>query len=260
MTRFGQLKLIRADYLAQYKVRAGDNLRSLFRAIPEKHRQYQAFDYYSAASSTFSSNIEGNPVSIDSFLKYATVKGLKRTKDISEIEDLIKAYTFAHSNPLTKQNFLKAHRIFSRQFLIPSMRGKIRKTNMMVMSENGIEYVAIEHEKLAAEFNLFFREIAILLEMKLNITERFYFASMIHLVFETIHPFADGNGRGGRLLEKWFLASGLGSKAWNIGSEKYYFQKRSAYYKNLKIGNEYSALNFKRCIPFLLMLPKSLAQ
>ena len=49
-----------------------------------------------------------------------------------------------------------------------------------------------------------FSDISILRKRELTNSEVFYFASMIHLVFVKIHPFADGNGRSARLLEKWF--------------------------------------------------------
>ncbi len=89
-------------------------------------------------------------------------------------------------------------------------------------------------------------------------TEVFYFASMIHLVFVNIHPFVDGNGRATRLLEKWFLASKLGKKGWNIESEKNNFLNRNKYYENLKLGGNYHVINYDLCLPFLLMLPDSL--
>lgn len=47
-----------------------------------------------------------------------------------------------------------------------------------------------------------FREINELSRKKIKIEEVFYRASMSHLRFAHIHPFADGNGRAARLLEK----------------------------------------------------------
>jgi Fic family protein len=81
---------------------------------------------------------------------------------------------------------------------------------------------------------------------------------MIHLCFVKIHPFADGNGRTARLLEKWFLASHLGTKAWYIASEKLYQTRLKSYYKNVDIGKTYESLNYDLSIPFLLMLPMAL--
>jgi Fic family protein len=81
---------------------------------------------------------------------------------------------------------------------------------------------------------------------------------MIHLVFVKIHPFADGNGRSARLLEKWFLSQKLGSTAWFIPSEKLYQTRLRSYYKNVDIGKDYSSINFDLSIPFLLMLPMAL--
>jgi Fic family protein len=82
---------------------------------------------------------------------------------------------------------------------------------------------------------------------------------MIHLWTAKIHPFADGNGRTARLLEKWFLAVKFGSAAWSVNSEKYYWDHRPEYYKNISLGFNYYALSWGRCISFLLMLPEALS-
>ncbi|MBW4889716.1 Fic family protein [Mucilaginibacter sp. HMF5004] len=87
----------------------------------------------------------------------------------------------------------------------------------------------------------------------------FFFASLIHLVFVKIHPFNDGNGRTGRLIEKWFLAQKLGDKAWFIQSEKNYYQQHQTYYNNLRaLGLEYPELDYDKALLFLLMLPGAL--
>jgi Fic family protein len=74
-----------------------------------------------------------------------------------------------------------------------------------------------------------------------------------------IHPFNDGNGRTARLLEKWFLASKLGEKAWYIPSELYYYNNLKVYYHNLAlVGLFYDELNYEKGMQFLLMLTKAL--
>ena len=80
-----------------------------------------------------------------------------------------------------------------------------------------------------------FTDIDILLEKNLSPREVFYYASLIHLVFVHIHPFADGNGRSARLLEKWFIASKLGHEFWKLSSEKYYKEHRGQYYQNINL-------------------------
>jgi Fic family protein len=103
-----------------------------------------------------------------------------------------------------------------------------------------------------------FTDIKVLLEKPLSDMEVFYYASLIHLTFVHIHPFADGNGRSARLLEKWFLASKLGKELWKLPSEQYYKENRNVYYQNINLGANYYELDYEKCLPFLLMLPESL--
>jgi len=77
-------------------------------------------------------------------------------------------------------------------------------------------------------------------------------------VFVHIHSFQDGNGRAARLLEKWFLASYLGKRDWQIPSEQCYKEHRAEYYENIKIGLNYYELNYYLSVPFLTMSVKSL--
>ena len=54
-----------------------------------------------------SSNIEGNTVNFDTYLKASEFNLHLKTKEIKEIEDLISAYQFARENELTLENILK---------------------------------------------------------------------------------------------------------------------------------------------------------
>jgi Fic family protein len=252
-----KFKILSTALLNGYKKSLKIDLAKSIDKLKSKELPFK-LDFYLASASTYSSNIEGNSTSLDSFLKYTSSKALKRTKEIKEIENLVKAYSFAKKNKLSKKNFLESHKILSKEFLVPMFRGKLRKGNVVVANNTGIVYVGIEPGLLKKEFDLFFKEIDTLLKIPLSIQETFYYASMIHVMFEKIHPFADGNGRAGRLLEKWFLSAFIPEKAWMIESEKYYFQKRNDYYKNLSIGFEYHSCDIKKSLPFLLMLPKAI--
>lgn len=121
----------------------------------------------------------------------------------------------------------------------------------------GLVYVAVEPQLVKQEMNKLFADITILLSQNLNLKEVLYYASCIHFLFAKIHPFADGNGRAARLLEKWFLAECLGPEAWSIPTEKYYYDHRQAYYNSLNIGMDYyeSLKKINRVHSFLLLLP-----
>ena len=252
------LKFLNQDYFNDYKTQLKVDVESAFANLKNKPQSLKDFKFYLANSAVHSSNIEGNTVSFDTYLKSSEFNLHLKTKEIKEIEDLIAAYQFARENNLTIDNALKVHEILTPSILIKKERGKIRKVKVGVRSEGRLIYLAIEPEFIKQELEKLFADISILLKAKLTTAEIFYYAAYIHLVFVNIHPFVEGNGRATRLIEKWFLAKMLGDNAWCITSEKNYWDNRPTYYKNLQIGVNYYEVKYEKSVPFLLMLPNSL--
>lgn len=256
-----QLTLISSGFREQYSVNSSIEWLSVSRTL-KKRTDYTVkdFEYYIIASSVFSSKIEGNSLDLNSFMNNRKHKTIARKKEFKEIEDLSAAYSFAASAKLMQTNILKAHEIISETLVKAKERGKYRKTQVGVFDNNTGRpvYLAVEPEFVETEMTKLFTDITLLLGRKLTYKEIFYFASMIHLWVAMIHPFADGNGRIARLMEKWFLAVKLGASAWSINTEKYYWDHRQEYYRNISLGYNYYTLKWDRCIPFLLMLPGAL--
>lgn len=216
----------------------------------------QDFKYLTESSSVFSANIEGNSLDLNSFMNFRT--SVNRSKDVEEIENLIEAYQFAQSNKLTEVHLLETHKLCSRSLLDILHCGVYRNTKVGVFGKVGLIYLAIEPEYVKQAMRELFEDIEHLLHAELRVEEVFYYASFIHLKFVHIHPFADGNGRCARLLEKWFLAQKLGPDFWKLPSEEYYKEHRNAYYANINLGVNYYEIDYTKSILFLLMLPECL--
>lgn len=255
-----QLKIIRQDLFDEYRKQLKVDIETAFASIKKKAQTVEDFKFYLANSAVHSSNIEGNTISFDTYLKASEFSLHLKTKEIREIEDLISAYQFARENELTLDNILKAHEILTTSILVKKERGKIRKVKVGVRSDGRLIYLAVEPEFVKRELIKLLSDISVLLKTKLTTTEIFYYAAIIHLVFVNIHPFVDGNGRATRLIEKWFLAKKLGDNSWFITSEKNYWDNRPIYYKKLQLGVNYYEVKYEMSIPFLTMLPDSLKE
>ena len=249
-----QLELLTEAYLDQY--RKSSNVDQILPSLHlDKEFTSKDFEYYLQASSVYSSNIEGNTIDFDTWLKNKAFKIVSKPKETAEIEDLLAAYNYATTNALTQKAFLHTHELLSKTILaLKSQRGKYRKQPVGIYSEGKLEYLAVEPEYVKLEMDKLFRDISLILNKEISLPEVFYYASMIHLLFEKIHPFMDGNGRAGRLLEKWFLVEKIGRNAWNIETEKYYATHRAEYYQLIHIGFNYYALKMERFLPFSKML------
>src|ERR1035437_619455 len=255
------LEIIPTILLEEYLKHLPDNFVQTFAELKDAEISTDTFSFYTSVASVFSSKIEGEDIELDSYIKHKKF-GIEFLPDYTKkIDDLYGAYTFAKTNILNKANISEAHKILSRHIVAKHQQGKLRIHNMYISTPDGkIEYVAAAPYEVAEEMRKFYEDIELLLQEELTIEEVFYFAAIIHLVFVKIHPWNDGNGRSGRLIEKWFLAQKLGDKAWFVDSERYYYEHHQTYYKNLRVlGIEYMELDYSKGLPFLLMLPSSLS-
>ena len=251
-----QLQILKPLYFDDYQKK---QLITILKHFNKLKRNEINFGYALESSAVYSSMIEGNNMDLDSYLKIHHSGMDKKNKSYIEIQDLTDAYVFAKTNKITVSNILKAHKITSKNFINDkSYVGKIRDKNVFIFA-NGIKiYTGAKPEIVKPEIKKLVEDIAILINRDLTINEVFYYASYIHLVFSQIHPFADGNGRLSRLLEKWFLSQKLGTSAWSMQSEKMYQKNLKKYYTNINMGTEYENLNYNLINPFLLMLPIAL--
>jgi len=245
-----------ADYRSQLTVDIGSALKQLAAVSLTP----QSFTFYTSVAVMSSAKIEGEPLEVDSYVKYKMQQVEYLPELVRKPDDLFQAYIFAEKNELNQANLLHSHRLLAQHLLPEKWRGIYRTSQMLVMEHNTgkIQFEAAPASLVSAEMDKLWRDIAALRQSSLSETEVFYYAAYLHLTFVCIHPFNDGNGRAARLLEKWFLADRLGAVGWYVPSERHYYQHVNEYYRNLnRVGVFYDQLDYARADWFLQMLPNA---
>jgi Fic family protein len=253
------LQIISNNLLAGFDTKVKASVKNCFQELTEKDFTIQDFTNYMLAGAVASSQIEGSTLDLNSF--YQSKQNKKNTKEVAEIENLLKAYQYAKRYNLNQKGLLKCHELLSTTFsnITKKQKGKYRQTKVGIRGWSGLVYLAVEPEYVQQEMDKLFADIETLMNQNLTLKQTLYFAASIHFMFAKIHPFADGNGRAARLLEKWFLAKKLGTAVWGIPTEKFYYDNRQAYYNGLNVGvNYYETLErLNQTLPFLTLLPQA---
>lgn len=256
-----KLNIIPTNLLQQYVATFNLSIKQDFENLNDSELSIDTFSFYTSVSAVFSSKIEGDPIEFDSYIKHKRFDIEYLPDYTRKIDDLYDAYLFAQKNVLNQKNIELVHSQLTKHILKKSKQGKVRVSNMFVITKDGkIEYVAATPDKVESEMQRFYSDLDLLVNANLSFEETLFYASMLHLVFVKIHPFDDGNGRTVRLLEKWFIAQKLGSKAWFVQSEKNYYDNHQTYYNNIRrLGLDYEELNYDEAMPFLKMLPEAIS-
>jgi len=183
--------------------------------------------------------IEGNTLSEDQITAILEGKRVMAPPhEILEVKNAIKAYgQLSGWNPLKENNLLEAHAVLMEGLLEDA--GAYRKRNAGVMGKEGVIHLAPPADRLPFLMKQLFEWLGSATVHPLIA------AAIFHYEFEFIHPFADGNGRMGRLWQTLFLSR------WNpvfsdIAVESIIYEHQQDYYHAINQSN--SAVD---CAPFV---------
>ena len=195
-----------------------------------------------------STNIEGNTLTLQetSQLLFENITPRKSLREINEVVNHKKAFDFIIDNKkdISKELVFQLHKLVVQNTLKKDLENQIGKYRTLQVYIRGAEWLppkpADVPKEMASLFSWYSKN-----KKKVH---PIILAAYFHSAFETIHPFADGNGRVGRLLMNMILRKHKYPMI-NIPNKKKYI-----YYKVLESSQIKGGL--RPLIKFLLDLLK----
>ena len=179
-------------------------------------------------SSVFSAKIEGNKLNVEDYPFSA------KEKERFEIQNIVSALKYLDKKLISNSKLLERlifliHREVMKN--LSNKAGKYRNEMWAVYNSAGYPvYIATPPSEIQISMDKLLTYI--------NKEEGFPIitAFISHLIFEKIHPFADGNGRVGRILI--FVVLKLKGVEFNtfIPFEEFLYERRNDYYHFLDVG------------------------
>ncbi len=166
-------------------------------------------------------------------------------KEIREVKNAYDAYEeILTLDPYRQKDFFKAHRLLTAG--IVNEAGKYRSRDIGIFDEIGnVVHMGARPQYLQALMDDLFAW------GKNDNTPELIKSCVFHYEIETIHPFADGNGRMGRLWQTVILANWNPIFAW-IPIETLIYENQRDYYKVLEQVDQET--NSNRFIEFMLAI------
>ena len=178
-----------------------------------------------------STAIEGNPLTLEQ------VRAVEEGRDIPataqraqrEVANYFAGLRFveknAHRTTVTHREVLKLHRILARDVMDQGRAGQYRTIRVRV----GEYTPPLPHrvEPLMSDLLTWWNKEAAKVSPVLS-------SAIVHHQFEVIHPFADGNGRAGRMLSLWELYRRGFDNHHIFSVDEFYWEDRPRYYAALE--------------------------
>jgi Fic family protein len=190
-----------------------------------------------------STAIEGNTLSLDQITDVIYGKPIiGNPREIREVKNAYETYErILDLNPFRVEDFLTAHRLMTTDLV--SEAGKFRSGNVGVFSGSEIIHLGAKPEYIS-------HLVSDLFEWGENSdTHPLIKSSVMHFEIEFIHPFADGNGRMGRLWQTLVLSKWYEIFAW-IPIETIVYETQAEYYAVLNRAEK--TANSTEFIEFML--------
>ncbi len=189
--------------------------------------------------------IEGNTLSEDQITAIVDGKRvIAPPREVQEVKNALTAYDLFHAwKPGSETDLLQAHEMLMAGLI--NEAGAYRSGGVGVMAGEQVIHMAPPAErvpKLMAD---------LLTWLSATNVHPLITSSVFHYEFEFIHPFADGNGRMGRLWQSLILAEWHPLFA-DIPVESSVFEHQAEYYRAIEESTERS--DSERFISFMLRM------
>ncbi|GHV83686.1 Fic family protein [Spirochaetia bacterium] len=215
-----------ADYLAKI-VETATRLEfgTGFKRDIKLHRENRVRTIHSSLA------IEGNSLSLDEVTAVVEGKVIAgRQEEVKEVKNAYEAYDKIMAfDPYAISDFLKAHNLMTQGLVKES--GRFRSGDVGVFDGNKAVHIGARPQFVSQLMEELFGWAK---ESELHPVLK---SAILHYEIETIHPFADGNGRMGRLWQTLLLAKWNAIFAW-IPMESVLYQNRPQYYQAIEDARE----------------------
>ncbi len=178
-----------------------------------------------------STAIEGNPLTLEQVRAIEEGREVPATgaRPQREVANYFAGLRFvekhARLRAISHTEVLKLHRILAGRVMDQGEAGKYRTIRVRVGT-----YIAPppgDVRRLMSDLLAWWKKEAAALSPILS-------AAIVHHQFETIHPFADGNGRAGRMLSLWELYRRGFDNHHIFSIDEFYWENRPRYYSALE--------------------------
>lgn len=187
--------------------------------------------------------IEGNKLTEDEVCDIINGKNIAAPiREIQEVKNAIKTYEmYPHLDAFKEEDLLKAHAQMMEAII--DNPGRYRHGGVGVFSEQGLVHMAPPADRVPYLMRDLFEWLN---QSKDHLLIR---SCVFHYEFEFIHPFADGNGRMGRLWQSLILGK-LHPLFEHLPVENMVFSNQQAYYDAITASTQ--AANSGPFIDFML--------